>query len=46
MRLDKGMDALIHNARQGFNNMPPMGTCSDCTEAELRLAIEAMITAR
>jgi quinoprotein glucose dehydrogenase len=42
-RLDKGMDALLINARQGLNNMPPMGTCIDCTEAELRLAVEAMI---
>lgn len=45
-RLGKGMDALLHNARQGLNTMPPMGTCSDCTEAELKLAIEAMITSQ
>jgi cytochrome c5 len=42
-RLMTGFDALFKNARQGFNNMPPMGTCQDCTDAELKAAIEAMI---
>lgn len=39
------MDALLGNARQGLNNMPPKGTCSDCTDAELAQAIEAMMIA-
>ena len=43
LRLRDGLDAMVRNAQQGLNNMPPMGTCQDCSEAELRAAIEAMI---
>ena len=42
-RLTTGFDALFKNAKQGINNMPPMGTCTDCTDAELGAAIRKML---
>ena len=42
-RLSTGFDSLIKNARQGINNMPPMGTCQDCTDTELEAAIRKML---
>ena len=36
-------DSLLRNAKQGINNMPPMGTCLDCTDAELQAAIRKML---
>lgn len=42
-RIDAGFDQLFRNAKQGLNTMPPMGTCVDCTDEELKAAIEAMI---
>ena len=42
-RLSTGFDSLLKNARQGINNMPPMGTCQDCTDAELEAAIRKML---
>ena len=44
-RLDKGMDVLLENTRNGFNvTMPPMGTCMDCTDEEFKASIEYMVT--
>ena len=42
-RLEKGRPALYVNAKQGLNAMPPMGTCVDCSEAELRAAVDEML---
>jgi cytochrome c5 len=42
-RLTTGFDSLFKNAKQGINNMPPMGTCTDCTDAELEEAIRKML---
>lgn len=42
-RLSTGFDSLFKNTRQGFNNMPPMGTCMDCTDEELQAAIRKML---
>lgn len=42
-RLTAGFDALFKNARQGIDNMPPMGTCQDCTDEELQAAIRKML---
>ena len=43
MRTAAGMDAMLANVKQGLNTMPPMGTCMDCSDAELRAVIEKMI---
>ncbi|MFC3123097.1 c-type cytochrome [Agaribacter flavus] len=43
-RLDeKGFDQVWKNAVNGINAMPPMGTCGDCTEDDIKAAIEYMI---
>ena len=38
-----GMDHMLEIAEKGIGAMPPKGTCSDCTKAELKGAIEYMI---
>ena len=43
-RLDeKGFDTVWQNAINGINAMPPMGTCSDCSNDDIKAAIEYMI---
>lgn len=42
-RLEKGFDTLFQNAKQGVNGMPPMGVCMDCTDVELKAAIDVML---
>ena len=42
-RLTTGFDSLFKNAKQGINTMPPMGTCTDCTDEELEAAIRKML---
>ena len=42
-RLENGFDAMFENAKKGMNAMPPMGTCMDCTDEELRASIEEML---
>ena len=43
-RLDeKGFDQVWKNAVNGINAMPAMGTCGDCTEDDIKVAIEYMI---
>jgi len=40
--LEIGMDDLIASAKKGKNVMPPMGTCIDCSDDELKIAIQFM----
>lgn len=40
--MEVGMDELITSAKKGKNVMPPMGTCVDCSDDELKSAIEFM----
>lgn len=42
-RLAKGMDTLLEHAINGFNAMPPRGTCSSCSDDEIKAAIEHMV---
>jgi cytochrome c5 len=42
-RLAAGFDTLFKNVKQGINTMPPMGTCTDCTDEELEAAIRKML---
>lgn len=42
-RLAKGAEALLKVTKEGVNTMPPMGTCMNCTDAELEAAIAYMI---
>ena len=41
-RIAKGIDALLVSATNGLNAMPPKGLCMDCSEDELKGAIEYM----
>ena len=41
-RIAKGMDTLYSHAINGFNSMPPKGTCSDCSEKEIHNAVDYM----
>ena len=43
-RLDeKGFDTVWQNDINGINAMPPMGTCGDCSNDDIKAAIEYMI---
>jgi cytochrome c5 len=43
-RLDeKGFDQVWKNAITGINAMPAMGTCGDCSDDDIKAAIEYMI---
>jgi len=41
-RLAKGKDVLLQHAISGFNGMPPLGMCSDCTQEDLVDLIDYM----
>lgn len=41
-RLEKGIDTLLNHAINGFNAMPPKGTCASCSDDELEAAIHFM----
>ena len=40
---NNGVDGLTASAIAGINAMPPKGMCSDCSDAELKAAVEALI---
>lgn len=42
-RLAAGPDEMFKNVKQGLNAMPPMGTCTDCSDEELKSAIAEML---
>ncbi len=44
--LEPGIDQLISSAKKGKNVMPPMGTCIDCSDEELKSAILFMSDAQ
>jgi cytochrome c5 len=43
-RASKGVDALLSSVINGLNAMPPKGTCATCSDAELKAAIEHMLS--
>ena len=42
-RLESGVDAMTQTVITGKGSMPPKGTCFNCTEEQLRAAVEVMI---
>ncbi|GAB2902444.1 hypothetical protein GCM10027180_35940 [Microbulbifer echini] len=44
-RLDKGMDVLVDNAINGFQGMPPLGLCFECSPEQFEQLIAFMATA-
>ena len=43
-RVAKGLDGLLATAVSGINAMPPKGTCADCSDEELKAAIEYILS--
>jgi len=43
-RIAAGMDALMANATNGKNAMPPKGTCMSCSDDDLKAAVEYMVS--
>ncbi len=41
-RAAQGLDVLVQHAMYGYRGMPPMGLCSDCTEADMRVLVAYM----
>jgi cytochrome c5 len=44
-RIATGMDAMLAVAIKGKGAMPPKGTCMDCSDDELKSAIQYMVDA-
>jgi len=42
-RIAKGLDSLWNSTANGVNAMPPRGTCVDCSDEELRAAMDYML---
>ncbi|MDB3869300.1 c-type cytochrome [Candidatus Thioglobus sp.] len=42
-RVERGIDDLVKVAIAGIGAMPPKGTCMDCSDSEIKAAIEHMI---
>jgi len=41
-RIAQGMDVLLEHSIDGFNAMPPRGTCMNCSDEEIQAAIDYM----
>lgn len=41
-RMGKGRDVLLEHTINGFNGMPPMGACADCSEEQYAALIGYM----
>lgn len=42
-RLAQGMETVLKHAIEGYNAMPPKGTCGDCSDDEIQAAIDYMV---
>ncbi len=43
-RIATGIDALTASVKSGKGAMPPKGTCMECSDAELKAAVEYMVS--
>ncbi|GJM12027.1 MAG: hypothetical protein DHS20C12_04300 [Pseudohongiella sp.] len=43
-RIEKGMEAVVANAINGLNTMPPKGLCFTCTDEDLAALVEYMVS--
>ncbi|MEX2963474.1 cytochrome c5 family protein [Microbulbifer sp. TYP-18] len=41
--IDKGLETLYTNAINGINAMPPKGLCMDCSDEEIKVAVDYMV---
>jgi len=44
-RLAQGMDTIYGHAINGFNGMPPKGTCMTCSDDDIKAAVDFMVEA-
>lgn len=42
-RVANGFDAMVSNAINGINAMPPRGTCMDCSDEEIQATVQYMV---
>jgi len=42
-RTDKGIEALTASVKDGLNGMPPTGMCMDCSDDELKAAVQFIL---
>lgn len=42
-RIDQGLETLVKHAVEGFNAMPAMGSCAQCSEDDIAAAVEYMV---
>lgn len=42
-RIAKGEETLFNHAINGFNAMPPMGTCASCSKDEIKETVKYMV---
>jgi cytochrome c5 len=42
-RVGKGLDTLYTSALSGFNGMPAKGLCMDCSDDEVKAAVDYMV---
>lgn len=42
-RIAQGENTMLKNTIEGFNGMPPAGSCSSCNEEDLRAIIRFMV---
>lgn len=42
-RMEKGIDTVYSHAINGFNAMPPKGTCADCSDDEIKATIDYIL---
>jgi cytochrome c5 len=43
-RMEKGMEAVVANAINGLNTMPPKGLCFTCTDEDLAALVTYMVS--
>lgn len=43
-RMEKGMDAVVTNAINGLNTMPPKGLCFTCTDEDIAALVAYMVS--
>ena len=42
--ISQGVDALTASAISGKNAMPPKGACADCSDGDIKAAVEYMVS--
>ncbi len=43
-RIAQGVDVLVQHAMSGIRAMPPKGTCAACSDAEIKGAVEYLVS--